>query len=141
MCVYIKDTKTNAFRISTLQIFPYSQNWEIKVCLKFEHARTHAHTHTHTCSNFSRIFSKLLFTSIRLDFIHPFDTNCTGYINNSCIQLYIWVIILVNSIFSTLLQYATNSIDLQRFLFFNISPHWTHIFHDKYSFNRYLSLE
>ena len=48
LCVYIKDTKTNAFRISTLQIFPYSQNWEIKVCLKFEHARTHAHTHTHT---------------------------------------------------------------------------------------------
>lgn len=48
LCVHIKDIKTNAFRISSRQSFPYSQNY-IKVCLKFEHASKHARAHTHIC--------------------------------------------------------------------------------------------
>ena len=104
--------------------------------------RTNAYTHTHVKIppvSFPNYYL-LVLDQVRLDFIHPFDTNCTGHNNNSCIQLSILMIILVTSIFYKMFQHATSSIHLQ-FLSFNISPHRPHIFHDKYSYNRYLSME
>jgi hypothetical protein len=77
----------------------------------------------------------------RLDFIHHFDKEYRGHVNNGYMQLFIQLIILVNSIFSTTLKHATSSTDLHGFIFFDMSPYHKHSFHDKYSNGRYSSVE